>query len=268
VTPEGKIEVVADIGGGPNGAAIGPDGAVYIANNGGFVWRDSPDGHHHPTGEAPDDYTTGRIERVDLATGEVTRLYDSCGGYNLRGPNDLVFDANGDIWFTDTGKNRKRDIDHGGLYFAKSDGSFIAEIAYPLITPNGVGLSPDGKTVYVAETLSGRMWSWQITGPGTVATDATGAPARTLVLGLPGMQFLDSLAVEADGRVAVATLVNGGITVVNPDGTGIEHTPTGDPTTTNIAFGGPDMKTAYITLSSTGRLVSMDWPRPGLRLNY
>ncbi len=268
VLANGKTEVVADIGGGPNGAAIGPDGAVYIANNGGFVWRDSPDGLHHPTGEAPDDYTSGRIERVDLATGNVTMLYDACNGVPLRGPNDLVFDRDGGIWFTDVGKNRKRDRDYGGVYYATIDGSKIVEVVYPLETPNGIGISPDGSTLYVAETIPGRAWSWEITGPGTVASNpATHAPAAKLLVGLPGLQFFDSLAVEADGRVDIATLVNGGITVVSPDGT-TEHISMDDSTTTNICFGGADLRTAYITLSSTGRLIATDWPRPGLRLAY
>ena len=82
-----------------------------------------------------------------------------------------------------------------------------------------------------------------------------------------GYQRFDSLAVQADGRICVATLVNGGITVISPDGRHVEHNPMPDPMTTNICFGGPDMKTAFITLSWTGRLVAVDWPSPGLKLN-
>ena len=84
----------------------------------------------------------------------------------------------------------------------------------------------------------------------------------------PGFQLFDSLAVDGAGNVCVATLVNGGITVISPDGGSIEHVPTSDPITTNICFGGPDLRTAYVTLSGTGRLVALDWPRPGLRLAY
>jgi gluconolactonase len=84
---------------------------------------------------------------------------------------------------------------------------------------------------------------------------------------LPGHQLLDSLAVEANGNVCSATLVNGGITVFAPDGTFV-HVPLPDPLTTNICFGGKDMRDAYITLSGTGKLVKTRWPRAGLRLNY
>ena len=72
---------------------------------------------------------------------------------------------------------------------------------------------------------------------------------------------------QEDGRICVATLVNGGITVISPDGRHVEHRPMPDPMTTNICFGGSDRKTAYITLSWTGRLVAVDWPTAGLRLN-
>ena len=86
--------------------------------------------------------------------------------------------------------------------------------------------------------------------------------------GCPAYSCLDSLAVDGDGNVCVATLVNGGITVISADGTCVDHVPTGDILTTNICFGGDDMSTAYITVSSTGRLVSMPWRCDGLRLAH
>ena len=82
------------------------------------------------------------------------------------------------------------------------------------------------------------------------------------------MQLLDSLAVDSAGNVCVATIVNGGITVISPDGGKIEHVPMPDPLTTNVCFGGPDLRTAYVTLSATGKLVSLPWPRAGLRLAF
>ena len=88
VTPDGRVHVGADLGGGPNGAAIGPDGAVYVCNYGGFRWRTESDGTHRPAGQA-EDYSGGRIERVDLATGRFERLYENVEGLPLRGPNEL-----------------------------------------------------------------------------------------------------------------------------------------------------------------------------------
>ena len=267
VTASGRVEVVAECAGGPNGAALGPDGKVYVCNNGGFTWHEMA-GLTVP-GEQPADYIGGRIQRVDLASGKVENLYTECDGHRLCGPNDLVFDRQGGFWFTDHGKARPRDRDRTGVYYAKTDGSMIREVIFPADGPNGVGLSPDEKTLYVAETFTGRLWSWPITAPGTVQLGAGFGPGGgTLVVGLPGFQLFDSLAVEAGGNVCVATLGNGGITVVSPDGSSVEHVPMPDPLATNVCFGGKDLRTAYVTLSGTGKLVAVDWPRPGLRLNF
>jgi len=267
VMPDGARTVVAETGGGPNGAAIGPDGACYICNNGGFRWHEEG-GSVRPVAQA-DDYSGGRIERVDLETGAVSVLYSETAKGKLRGPNDIVFDAHGGFWFTDLGKGRARDMDRGGVYYAKADGSLIREVAYPLMTPNGIGLSPDGKRLYVAETATGRLWAYDIAAPGEIRPRPFPSPnGATLVAGLPGYQLFDSLAVDSAGNICVATLFNGGITVIAPDGKSIEHVPMPDIYTTNICFGGPELRTAFVTLSSSGRLVAMDWPRPGLALNY
>jgi len=266
VTPDGRIGVVAECGGGPNGAAIGPDGACYVVNNGGFEWHDL--GGILVPGHQPADYSGGRVQRVDLATGRVTDLYTACDGRPLRGPNDIVFDTHGGFWFTDHGKTRVRDRDRTGVFYARADSSLIKEVIFPLDAPNGIGLSPDGSKLYVAETHTGRVWSWEVVAPGELASNPLGPGGGTLLCGLPGFQLLDSLAVDGAGNVCVATLVNGGITVITPHGEVLEHVPTGDPLTTNICFGGPDLRTAYVTCSGTGQLVAFEWPRPGLRLAH
>jgi len=264
---DGSRQLVAETGGGPNGAAIGPDGACYICNNGGFRWHEA-NGITRPVAQA-DDYSGGRIERVDLKTGAVTVLYTGTEQGGLRGPNDIVFDRHGGFWFTDLGKGRARDMDRGGVYYAKADGSLIKEVIYPLMTPNGIGLSPGDDRLYVAETATGRLWAWDIVGPGEVKRQPFPSPnGATLVAGLPGYQLFDSLAVDSAGNICVATLFNGGISIISPDGKSIEHVPMPDLFTTNICFGGPGLRTAFITLSATGRLVSMEWPRPGLALHY
>ena len=266
IAADGSKTVVARTGGGPNGAAVGPDGKCYLANNGGFEWH-RENGHIRPLTQA-NDYSGGRLERVDLKTGAVEVLYRAHGEVPLKGPNDLVIDKAGGIYFTDLGKRRARDMDIGAIYYAAPDGSRIVEVAHPLVTPNGIGLSPDERTLYVAETEAARLWAFPIDSPGVVKKEKWPSPhGGRLVAGMGGYQRFDSLAMQADGRICVATLINGGITVISPDGRHVEHHAMPDPMTTNICFGGADMKTAYITLSWTGRLVAVDWPSPGLRLN-
>ena len=270
VTLDGRISVVADLGGGPNGAAIGPDGAVHVCNNGGFRWHTEADGTHRPVGQA-EDYSGGRLERVDLATGRVERLYDSVEGLALRGPNDLVFDAHGGFFFTDLGKARETDMDMGGVYYGQADGRAASVIARPLMTPNGVGLSPDGRTLYYAETAGARVWAYDITAPGQVRKDGWPSPnGGRMVTASPGghLQRFDSMAIDALGNICVATLMHGGISIVSPDGSITSHVPLPDRFTTNLCFGGPDRRTAFVTLSGSGRLIAIDdWPIPGLQLH-
>ena len=271
VASDGTTEVVAQLDGGPNGLAIGPDGAAYVCNNGGsFTWREVM-GLTLPGPFVAEHYSGGRIERLDLSTGAVTTLYTECDGRPLRAPNDLVFDIDGGFWFTDHGTRDGRHADRTGVFYAQPDGSSITEVVHPLDQPNGIGLSPAGDVLYVAETHTGRIWAWPLAASGRLASTevSPGSPRGSrLLVGLPGLQLLDSLAVDAGGHVCVGTLVNGGITVVSPDGSSIEHVPMPDVLATNICFGGEDLTTAYVTCSATGSLVSTTWPRPGLRLSF
>jgi gluconolactonase len=264
---KGKTEVIANIGGGPNGAAIGPDGAVYVCNNGGTKHIER-NGLLTPTSPA-DDYTTGRIERVNLSTGKVERVYDKVGDFQLRGPNDLVFDKAGNFWFTDYGKETRRSRDKSGIYYASPNGSKVVEVTFGSSGYNGIGLSPDEKVVYAAETSTGRLWAFDIVGPGEIKREIKWLPGRVVATmpGRPKVRYFDSLAVTASGRVCVATLLDPGITSIAPDGTW-DFVATDDFYTTNICFGGKDMRDAFITLSGTGRLAKARWSEPGLRLNF
>jgi gluconolactonase len=273
VHPDGTKETVAEIVGGPNGAAIGPDGALYLCNNGGCFTPVDLGELLLPGPFDPERYVGGRIQKVDLATGTVTDLYTECDGRPLRAPNDLVFDAHGGFWFTDHGirDHHARTSDLTGIYYAKADGSHISEQVFPVEAPNGIGLSPDGATVYWAETNSGRVFRRTISEPGVVVPPAP-LDMSVIVAGLPGYQLFDSLAVDGDGNVCVATLINGGVSVISPVDGAVTHVATGDLLTTNICFGDRDgsgeYRDAYITCSGTGRLLHMRWPNKGLRLNY
>ena len=261
VSSDGTVDVIANPGGGPNGAAMGPDGHCYVCNNGGFVWHERGDLLF--PGQQPDDYSGGRIERINIETGEVEVIYEACDGERLKGPNDIVFDAQGGFWFTDHGKTRDRDRDRTGVFYAKPDGSEIREVIFPLEAPNGIGLSPDEDTLYVAETPTGRLWAFPLSAPGELASEP-----RRMMAQLPDYHMFDSLAVDADGNVCVATLITGGISVHSPDGSEVRLIPMPDVLTTNICFGGAGLKTAYVTLSTTGKLVACDWETAGLPLNF
>jgi len=268
VTPDGRVRVIAQLGGGPNGAAMGPGGKIYVTNNGGLKFVQRP-GRMFPTTQS-DDYAGGRIQVVDPESGKFETLYEACDGRRLRGPNDLVFDNAGGFWFTDLGKRRERDADVGAVYYARADGSSIKEAIFPLERPNGIGLSPDEKTLYVVETPTARCWSFRLSGPGQIesANGTYRGEKGTCLVGLGGYQMFDSLAVDGEGHIAVATLITGAVSDIWPDGSRVDQYVLPDMMVTNVCFGGRDLRTAFATLSMGGTLVSFEWPRPGLPLHY
>lgn len=268
IAADSTMRVVASCGGGVNGLALGPDNALYACNNGGSNWGPKRDSPVPVPGLAPD-YIGGRIQRIDLRTFEVTDLYTSCDGIALSAPNDLVFDREGGFYFTDHGKVRGRLRDIGSVYYARIDGGNISEVIHPIGAPNGIALSPDQRTLYVAETETSRLYAYPVQVPGRLHMLPYPSPnGGRLVCGLPGYQRFDSMAVQANGDICIATLVSGCVTVISPDGDVRRVVDFGDPYTTNLCFGGPGLKTAYVTLSVRGHLVRMDWPEPGLPLNF
>jgi gluconolactonase len=270
VSPGGQVSVVAECGGGPNGAAIGPDGAVYVCNNGGGM-ADAEGSSGAATG-VPSPGPS--IQRVDLESGEVDVVYTECDGRAFRRPNDLVFDTDGGFYFTDFGQPAVPPLETmtvGGVFYGKADGSGVRKVSGPALTANGIGLSPDGGRLYMAETFTARVWYWDIEAPGVVPqTQANffSPPGAQLLCGLGGLKPLDSLAVDAAGNVCVGTLQTSGLSIISPTGEPDFLPIPGDPLITNICFGGRDLTTAWITASGSGRLLTAKWPRPGLKLAY
>ena len=260
IAPDGTLSVFAKPGGGPNGAARGPDGALYVTNNGGFAWRKGL-----PIGPASD-YETGRIERID-AQGNVERIYTSCDGVQLSAPNDLVFDAEGSFYFTDPihrdpaiheslNEPTKR---KGSVYYASPDGKHIRRVATNLQHPNGIGLTPDGKTLLVAETFASALCAFPILAPGEL-------DASQPFCSLPDGYHPDGFCLDEEGYVLVCGVLGGGVIVFDPNGKQVGLIPSEDKVVTNIAFGGLESKTLYITESELGRVVTMEWERRGLEL--
>lgn len=294
--PDGTIREIVTLSGGPNGLAIGPDGHAYVCNNGGlYQFMRLP---ITPPGMTPDQmppdaprfnmplgagaapakpvpksgWQGGSIQRVNLGTAKVETLFPNAPDQILIAPDDIVFDDDGGFWFTDQGVQYADCIVKGGVFHARADDGTLRR-ATTVATANGIGLHTrpgqgpgTGRRLFVADTVFGRVWDLPVAGPGELVTTLVpGTPAYD-ALTLPGVQWVDSLKVQADGRVWVATLLRGGITVWNPAGNTVDFVATGDPFTTNLCFGGADMMDVWITCAGTGTIKKGRADAPGERL--
>lgn len=252
IAPDGTIRRY-HCGGGPNGAALGPDGAVYVGNDGGLAFK-TEDGIRFPFNIA-EDYQGGSIQRVDLDSGAVSTVLTESGGGRIGGLNDMVFDAAGGLYAVDTMR--------GVIHYADVAAGTIAVVVEGLMAPNGGGLSPDGRTFYVSGTYTGQIMALDVTGPGQIGD-------RRELYNSGGAHGFDGLAVDGAGNVCAANLIGSGISVISPSGEllGAFKTPEHDPYVTNICFGGPNGDTAFICSAGRGLLYSIQWPWPGLRLNF
>ena len=215
------------------------------------------------------DYKFGSIQRIDPKTGEAKLLYKEVNGHVLSAPNDLVFDTAGGFYFTDLGKRYARHRDHGGLYYALPDGSKIVELAYPILSPEWL------RTVARRQDdlcrRHRRRATLGVRYRGAWRDQGEAAHPRTVDELSPAWAAPRGSTVSrcmANGNICVATLTTGYITEISPAGDIVRAVKMPDTYPTNICFGGADMRTAYITLSDSGRLGSMQWPEPGLKLNF
>jgi gluconolactonase len=198
---------------------------------------------------------------------------------SLRGPDDLVFDSAGGMWIADFGKARPRDRDTTGIYYAHADGSYIREKIFPLDGPNGIALSPAGDRLYVSLTFRRQLLYWELDGPGSIRPNpATIDGAYVLNAAMPG--DLDSIKVDEQGNVYALTIlrqkspfVNGGVTVVSPQGEILEFFEIAlpgkfVPMPSNICWGGADRQTAYITCGASDMLLKVRTSIPGLKPQF
>ncbi|MFI9382012.1 SMP-30/gluconolactonase/LRE family protein [Kutzneria sp. NPDC052558] len=252
VRPDGRKATVAKFSGGANGCAFGPDGAIYVCDNGGLTFT-GDDGVRSPIGLAEGN-TGGTLWRVDVETGAVEAAFTECDGERIGGLNDIVFDTNGFCYFVDTTRGR--------LYYADPVAGAIRVAAGGLHIPNGAGLSPDGSRLYVSETYTGRVRRYDVVGDGELVE-------RPDLYQHDGErdQKWDGLAVDGAGNVCVADLPGSGVRVISPDGEvlGAFVTPVEDPYVTNLCFGGD---TAYVSSAGRGIVYEVPWPWGGRRLNF
>ncbi|GAC1661653.1 MAG: SMP-30/gluconolactonase/LRE family protein [Acidobacteriaceae bacterium] len=289
----GAVTLLSSPGGGCNGAALGPDGKVYICNDGGFSYMPIPANGYTlnvPTFPAAG-YTSGSIQRLDLATNQIETLFTKdANGVPLSSPDDLVFDSSGGFWFTDWGKlrpgstplsPRTRELTH--VYYVDQALSPPKPLIPFRSAPNGIAISPDDRRLYIAETYAREVSYWELTGPGVLKPNPLTVDGSYFLTGdIPLQGTLDSMAVDAEGNLYLATMLPhglqinscGGITVISPEGKVLEFielTIPGhplDPFPSNLCFGGADRKTAYITMGGTGLLVSCQMRIAGKPLHF
>jgi gluconolactonase len=263
VSASGSVRVAARLGYGINGVAIGPDAAAYVCNTGGLDFAQE-DGRWVYKGLARN-HTGGLIQRVDLNSGAFDILYSGYNGEPFQVPNDIVFDATGGFWFTDSGLLGSAGVDRSSIYWAKADGTKIIRTRLPGL-PNGIALSPDQKRLYVALTRENRIVSAEIAEPGVLLGDQSEPDFTTLYQG--GESFCpDGIAVEADGTIVAAVLVEGCLARIGPQGDLLYTLNVPDGWVTNLTFGGLDRQTLYATFGGLGQLAAIRWPSQGLRLS-
>lgn len=234
VSPQGEFSTAVEYRGEPNGLAIHRDGRIFIA-----------------------DYANG-IMVLDPATGEVTPFVSRVRLERLKAVNDLVFASNGDLYFTDQGLTGLHDPT-GRVFRVRADGR-IDCLLDNIPSPNGIALDPSETTLYVAVTRANAVWRVPLMPDGGVAKVGN-------FIQLSGGGGPDGLAVDSAGNIAVAHIGLGivwlfssrGIPIARVESTVGLHT-------TNMAFGGAQGRTLFITESESGSLLQAQMPAPGLTL--
>jgi gluconolactonase len=234
VSTQGEFSLFAEYDGEPNGLAIHRDGRIFIA-----------------------DYAQG-ILVLDPQTRKVSPFVTRVRLERLKAVNDLVFASNGDLYFTDQGLSGLHDPT-GRVFRVRADGR-VDCLLDNIPSPNGIALDPSESMLYVAVTRANAIWRVPLMADGTVAKVGT-------FIQLSGGGGPDGLAVDSEGNLAVAHIGLGAVWLFSRRGEPIARiqSDVGDHTT-NIAFGGADGKTLFITESESGSILQARAPSPGLRL--
>ena len=198
--------------------------------------------------------TPPRVTRTDLQTGQVEVLAEGWEGKPFAGPNDVTFDGKGRLYFTD--------LPGGAIYRIDPDGKLSRILSAPAIKrPNGIIISPDDRTLYHVESNQAQDGARMIRAY-DLAADGTVSKMRVFHNFYPG-RSADGLCIDSEGNVYAAAGLNqprgtsetldtpAGIHVFSPQGQPLHYYPIHEDTITNCAFGGPDLKTLYVTAGKT-----------------
>jgi len=233
VDPQGRFTLVKQYEGRPNGLKIHRDGTLYIA-----------------------DHALGLLT-LDPASGRLETLLGSAWGEPFRGLNDLHFAANGDLYFTDQGSTGLEGPE-GRVFCLRADGR-LDRLLDHVPSPNGIVLTPDEKTLLVAVTRANAVWNvpLHLHAPGVVRRVGT-------FIHLSGGTGPDGLAMSEEGHLLVAHVGMGVVWVFDRRGIPVLRidAPSGHGTT-NMAFGGEDRRTLYITESASGTILRVALPFRG-----
>lgn len=232
VTPDGTFHVVVEYDGEPNGLKIHQDGRIFIT-----------------------DYKNG-LMMLDPGSGKVSTFFDRPGAERFKGVNDLFFAGNGDIYFTDQGQSGLNDPT-GRLFRLRANGQ-LDLLLNNIPSPNGLVLDRSETTVYLAVTRMNAVWRVPL-------NPAGGIGKVGVFVYLSGGQGPDGLAMDEAGNLAVAHTGRGTVWLFDEFGECILRvmSPTRGGRTTNLAYGGPQRKTLYITESNTGQILQAEMPAPG-----
>lgn len=224
-----SISTFAEKTKGANGLVMDKDGTIYGCQGGGqAIGKFDPDG------------------TMSTHLAEV-------GGAKLNSTNDIVFDLNGNLFFS----NPKRGSGESSVVRIRPDGS-AAVVATDQTYPNGVAISPDGKTLYVNDLMSGGIiWQYPLDESGEV-----GEGEKLITVG----GFPDGMDVAKSGNIYCALHAEGKIVVVSPAGEILRDIAFGKTSgVTNMCFGGSDFKTLYVTLGRAGKVYAVPNEEPGMK---
>lgn len=227
ITPEGKGEVFVEFTNGSlaNGIRFDQSGIMFVA-----------------------DYTKHNILRIDPKTRALTVLAHSD---EMSQPNDIAITARGTIFASDPNWEKST----GQIWRADRDGR-LTRIAADMGTVNGIDVSPDGKKLYVNETVQRKVWRFALHPDGTIS-------GKTLLIQFPDFG-LDGMRCDVDGNLYAARWGKGTVAEISPAGKLLREINVLGAKPTNVCFGGPDGRTCYVTEVDHGRLVQFRVDRPGL----